>query len=317
MIEVTAPSNIALIKYMGKSQVSGNKPTNGSLSFTLDGLVTKLKVSALDGSSDELRSLEGEHQVELSEKGKKRFLEFFAFLKSEFGIEGSCLIESGNNFPSDCGLASSASSFAALTKGAYAYARKQGVLKSELTLEDLSRLSQKGSGSSCRSFFTPFAIWESEGARAIDVGQQGWLHSVLILESQKKEVSSSAAHVQVLSSLLFQGRVERAELRLESLIEALCADEWEKAFELCWAEFWDMHALFETSVPSFGYMNGAALEALAVVRSFWKREGDGPLVTMDAGPNVHLLFRADQKEVRERLLSELKHKISSLEVLNS
>lgn len=316
MIEVTAPSNIALIKYMGKSQVSGNKPTNGSLSFTLDGLVTRLKISAAAGPQDELRSLQGEHQVELSEKGKKRFLEFFAFLKSEFGIQGPCLIESGNNFPSDCGLASSASSFAALTKGAYEYAKQQGVLRSEISLEELSRLSQKGSGSSCRSFFTPFAVWESEGARAIDVGQKNWRHSVLILESQKKEVSSSQAHVQVLTSLLFQGRVERAENRLRDLIVALRRDEWEKAFELCWAEFWDMHALFETSNPSFGYMNGSALNALGQIRGFWKREGDGPLVTMDAGPNVHLLFRADQAELQKNLLAELKREISGLEVLS-
>jgi len=53
-----------------------------------------------------------------------------------------------------------------------------------------------------------------------------------------------------------------------------------------------MHALFETSRPSFGYMTSGSLEVLRGVKQLtWEKSGDGPLVTMDAGPNVHLLYR--------------------------
>lgn len=55
-----------------------------------------------------------------------------------------------------------------------------------------------------------------------------------------------------------------------------------------------MHALFETANPSFGYMTSHSLALLNLVRELWSRDGDGPLVTMDAGPNVHLIWRSEQ-----------------------
>lgn len=318
MVKVQAPSNIALIKYMGKSQVEGNRPTNASLSYTLNHLVTEVVVEESRDGQDQVQALpKEEYSLVLSEKGKKRFLDFFTALKREFSIPGHHVISSGNNFPSDCGLASSASSFAALTKATYELARSKGVLSKEWSPEELARLSQKGSGSSCRSFFSPFSLWDDEGARAIDLGIDQLLHSVLILEDSKKEVSSSQAHVQVLTSSLFKGRVERAENRLKALIEALRSKDWKRSYQICWEEFWDMHVLFETSVPSFGYLNGSAITALNELRSYWKENGDGPLVTMDAGPNVHLLFRPDQADVRTRILGRLQAKIPSMGVLSS
>jgi diphosphomevalonate decarboxylase len=41
--------------------------------------------------------------------------------------------------------------------------------------------------------------------------------------------------------------------------------------------------------------NSAVL--LRILEKFWEQKGDGPLVTMDAGPNVHLLYRPDQSEM--------------------
>lgn len=316
-IEVKAPSNIALIKYMGKAQVEGNRPTNASLSYTLNHLNTELRLSSLDNGTDQIKTIPGEYELRLSDKGRKRFLNFFDQLKKTFSLKGSFLIESGNNFPSDCGLASSASSFAALTLAAHEMALKSKVLDQPWSKEKLASVSQTGSGSSCRSFFSPFSVWDEDGARGIDLGISSFKHSVLILEQSKKLVSSSQAHVQVLSSSMFQGRVERAALRLQKLIESFINKDWKSSFEICWAEFWDMHVLFETSVPSFGYLNPSSLLALSELRQFWKERGDGPLVTMDAGPNIHLLFRENQGDLQEELLKTLQHKISDLRVINS
>ena len=43
-IETSAPSNIALIKYMGKSDSAVNRPTNASLSWTLENLRTYVRI---------------------------------------------------------------------------------------------------------------------------------------------------------------------------------------------------------------------------------------------------------------------------------
>lgn len=308
MIEVSAPSNIALIKYMGKEQ--GNIPANASLSYSLKHLRTRLSLQPAE--FDDWQALDSDYPIVLSEKGKARYLAFFAQLKEYFGLQGNFLLRSANNFPSDCGLASSASSFAALTLGAYELFVQQqpggargfkAQLQKDLPL--LSALSRRGSGSSCRSLYPEWALWEGETARELEFPLRNLQHLAVIVEEQKKEVSSSEAHLRVNSSLLMQGRRQRAEQRLQELQAALQTGNWAAAYEICWAEFWDMHALFESSRPSFGYMNAASLAVLEICRAYWRETGDGPLVTMDAGPNVHLLFRREQeaayRELSERL----------------
>ena len=144
-----APSNIALIKYMGKSE--GNRPANSSLSYTLDHLVTEVRIEDGAGHDQWLPLMEGRFSADVSEAGQRRFLEFFAEIKRVFKISGFYRLHSGNNFPSDCGLASSASSFAALTKATYELSKDKGQGPNRSDAE-LSRLSRQGSGSSCRSF---------------------------------------------------------------------------------------------------------------------------------------------------------------------
>lgn len=295
-VEASAPSNIALIKYMGKTEAAVNRPANASLSYSLEHLRTFVTIEEAPATTWE--PLPGYPKIELSEKGRTKFLKHFERLQKQWEIGGTYKIKSANNFPSDCGLASSASSFAALTLATYelACAKRPGFAVEK---PELSRLSRMGSGSSCRSLYWPWAIWREEAAEPVDLPLR-LHHAVIMVEDGIKAVSSSDAHVRVTSSLLYKGRPARADERLGALTAALetaatraPSDRWREAFELCWAEFWDMHALFETSQPSFGYMNEGSLKALSHLRRIWE-SGDGPLVTMDAGPNIHVLLREDQ-----------------------
>ncbi len=314
--EVSAPSNIALIKYMGKIEGTGNQPTNSSLSWTLENLRSFVRLTS-DPSlpADQWAPLKRDNlvDIEMSEKSISRFLKHFEFLKQEFGIQGHFRVESANNFPSDCGLASSASSFAALTMAAIDLFGKMGNSKAqEMTLMEQAELSRKGSGSSCRSFFGPWALWFKEGVRPVEFPMHPLLHQVVVVENSVKAVSSSDAHKRVTSSPLFQNRTERAEHRLANLMQAFRQngdelENWKQAFVLVWDEFRDMHQLFETSEPSFSYMTPETNEVLNEMAFVWKERGDGPLVTMDAGPNVHLLYRADQAA----LAAELEKKLSA------
>lgn len=295
----SAPSNIALIKYMGKVKNQGNLPTNASLSYTLDQLRTFVRLTPIQDSQDSWAPLEGKEYeaLKLSDKGQVRFLDYLKFLKTQWGVEENFRIESANNFPSDCGLASSASSFAALTLAASQMFQQIKPQRWGTELSILSGLSRQGSGSSCRSFFTPWALWAGEYAEPVEFPYTKLLHQVIIVESSKKEVSSSLAHKLVAQSSLFPGRVERAELRLEDLKISLRAKKWRESFEIVWAEFWDMHALFTTCAPPFMYMTAGSVKVLEGALAFWKTHNDGPIVTMDAGANVHFLWREDQKEL--------------------
>ena len=131
------------------------------------------------------------------------------------------------------------------------------------------------------------------------------LHQVIIVEKQTKAISSSEAHQRVGSSLLFAGRPARAETRLAQLLTSLKTQDWQRSFELVWQEFWDMHALFETATPPFGYLTDDTLTVLSCVKNLWLQHADGPLVTIDAGPNVHLLFRPEQINLMKQIADEL------------
>jgi diphosphomevalonate decarboxylase len=295
---VSAPSNIALIKYMGKIEGSGNKPTNSSLSYTLENLKTFVRLTQIDQGEDQWKPLvrpDLEH-LDLSEKGKLRFLKHFLNLKEKWNINATFLIESANNFPSDCGLASSASSFAALTLAAAEVFQKMNPQVWGKDKKTLSELSRQGSGSSCRSLFGPWALWQHEYAEQMGLELTDMHHIVVVVEDSKKQISSSEAHKLVTTSPRFEGRPERAEIRLKDLVNALRFNDWHLARQIVWDEFVDMHRLFETSTPSFSYMNADSKQVLEDCQNFWTKWQDGPLVTMDAGANVHMLFRQDQKK---------------------
>ena len=54
-----------------------------------------------------------------------------------------------------------------------------------------------------------------------------------------------------------------------------------------------MHTLFHTAKPAFMYMNSGSQSVLQKILQLWQKSDDGPLVTMDAGSNIHLLFNED------------------------
>lgn len=314
-IMVSAPSNIALIKYMGKWDQGLNLATNSSLSWTLNHLRSFVRLSQpTDSNRDEWRLLPGYEPMELSGTGREKFLNHVKRLKAHFGLGAQTfLVESANDFPSDCGLASSASSFAALTKAFYSW-----VLGEELSQEqivEMAFLSKQGSGSSVRSFLHPWCLWhtakhpDKKGEEKIQpllsAHFNDLLHAVVVVSGQVKSVSSSQAHRRVTSSLVFGGRVERAEQRLQEMIGAIAIGDWQSLRNIAWEEFWDMHGLFVTSRPSFSYMTPLSLKVLDFFQEAWELQNDGPIVTMDAGPNVHLLYRLEQKELAERQLKEL------------
>ena len=313
-VREAAPSNIALIKYMGKTGPAGNLPANASLSYSLPHLSTTVEIElAQDGTQDHWLPLKGEdtYPLELSQGGQQRFLKHFNFLKKELHLPaGPYVVRSANNFPSDCGLASSASSFAALTQAAYSLHRPRSVWGPKDLLR-MSELSRSGSGSSCRSLFKGWALWQGSAAEPVSgLAFENLRHLGVVTEAGVKEISSSRAHEMVTTSLLFSERSQRANERCEKLLSALHHGHWAQCFETTWAEFWDMHALFETSRPSFGYMTSGSLKILEVVRSYWKEHGDGPLATMDAGPNVHLLFRDQQTQAYEFFKNRLSDNFS-------
>ncbi len=293
-----APANIALIKYMGKKDNVNNIPNNPSLSYTLNNLISSVELESQAGKEDFWEPLEtpGAEPFVLSPAGQQRFLQHLARMKEYFHYSGSFIVRSTNNFPQGSGLASSASSFAALTKCA-ALALSELSSQPLPSIETQAQLSMRGSGSSCRSFYSPWAFWKDETVAAIELPYPQLQHQVIIISHAEKHVLSSDAHLRVKSSHNYPTRSQRAETNLRGLLAALKEKDWSNAYQICWREFQDMHQLFATSIPPFNYITATCSTALKSLQDLWQRKGDGPIVTMDAGPNIHLLYRPDQAEL--------------------
>ncbi len=295
---VSAPSNIAIIKYMGKTSAEQNLPTNPSISYTLNHLRSFVSIESNSLGIDTWQPLDGNGllPLELSDKGKYKFLKYFGRLKEFWSVDSFFSIKSANNFPSDCGIASSSSSYAALTLAAATVFNKMNPKKEVIELGFLSAWSRLGSGSSCRSFFDPWAIWKGERAEPWDCAFRDLNHCVLLVDSSLKEVSSSEAHLRVTTSPLFADRIHKVTERLKRLERANSDRNWNQFSILAYEEFQEMHELFETSQPRFTYRKEETLGILNKLNELNKTLESKILITMDAGNNIHCMALPNRRD---------------------
>ena len=123
------------------------------------------------------------------------------------------------------------------------------------------------------------------------------MHIVVLTSKEKKKIPSSKAHKIVLTSPLYKDRPQRAKKRLSLFLKALEYKDWKELHRIAQTEFYDMMDLFHTASPSFSYFTKDTVIVLNIIDKLWKENNDGPLVTMDAGPHVHLIWRKDQKQL--------------------
>ncbi len=326
-----APSNIALLKYMGKARSDLNVPAHGSLSMTLQGLASYAEVTQSKGNED--RSVQDWPELLSSDeraacglplfsnpaKAQEKVLKHVALCREvlsgeawaavpTYGVEVRCV----NGFPTGAGIASSASSLAAITLAlAWSFAKDPDEFREAFSSQGsplrakLADLSRRGSGSSCRSFMGPWVEWnvsqEVSQLTSHDSPLRDLVDLVLVVDDQPKLVSSSDAHLRVTTSPLWNGRVQRAEDRLSQIRSALQQGSLESLAQLAWAEAWEMHSLFHTAQPPFSYWTGRTMELLQWF-SHHQTDRRFPVLTLDAGPNIHLLARkADCLGWKERL----------------
>ena len=312
-ITIQAPSNIAFIKYWGK--FGRQYPINPSLSMTLKKCVTK--------STFELNvnSERPEIKVYLAEKFQEDFsVRIQNFLRSLVDIHPdfknlSGTIKSNNTFPHSAGIASSASSFACL---GYFLALVERELNGEVVEPIEQRASffaRLGSGSAARSIHPGFNLWgnfEEIGNNDYSIVLQDDIHSefndlrdcILIVDSEKKKVSSSAGHALMHSHPYKAARIQQALDHTRKMLSALKNGDWELFGEVLENEALTLHGLMMNSSPSFLLLRPGSLEIIEKVRAF-REESKLPLFfTIDAGPNIHLIYPGKDAPVIERFITE-------------
>jgi diphosphomevalonate decarboxylase len=103
-----------------------------------------------------------------------------------------------------------------------------------------------------------------------------------------------------------QSRINQANSNMYLLAEALRKGDWNSFIEITESEALTLHALMMSSSPGFLLMEPSSIEIMRRIREYRKRSSKPLCFTLDAGPNIHLIYRQqDQDEIRGFIQNEL------------
>ena len=298
-ISVQSPSNIALVKYWGKTPIQ--IPANSSISFTLKNCYTQTTISFEKSN---------EFQIDVSVDGKKNiaFLpkieQFFRRIKeySPYVYDYKLQIDTLNTFPHSSGIASSASGFSALAYAVVQLEKQLSNLNEKEAMIKASFLSRLGSGSACRSLFGPLAIWGkheklqyTSDLYAIEYHEihdvfKDFQDTILLIDKGQKKVSSTIGHDLMTNHPYAKQRFLQAQENIISMISILKSGSLDEFIAKTESEALTLHGMMMTSNPYFVLMKEGTLSCINKIWKF-REETKIPLCfTLDAGANLHVLY---------------------------
>ncbi|MCP9263929.1 Diphosphomevalonate decarboxylase [Dirofilaria immitis] len=301
-VEVTAPINIALIKYWGKRNEDFMLPLNDSISLSINNVYAKTRIRigssikedsvSINGSNiclskypgflrcfNEVRRIIRKRPItpEITENSEKRNY----FSKFE--------IVSETSFPIKAGLASSAAGFAAIAYGL-------GQIY-QLSITDIVRVARMGSGSACRSILSGLVHWKAgtaeDGADCVCetvFPEDYWptLRSLILVTSyDAKEVSSSIG----MRSTVKTSKLLKA--RLTIVKSAFQRRDFEELAEVIMSDSGQLHALCMDTLPSLKYLNDNSWYLMQLIHALNRYcKSKKVAYTFDAGPNCCLFMES-------------------------
>ena len=304
-----SPSNIALVKYWGKR--GKQLPQNPSISFTLSECRSETFVEFERADRFGFSFFfEGKKTPAFGSKIEKFLMDNQAFFP--FINQLNLKVESRNTFPHSSGIASSASSMSAFVMclldiesmlvGPSTLRGASGASGSG-TLTKASYFSRLASGSAARSVFPKMALWGATpyykgSSEEYAVSLADDIHpvfktfhdSILIVSGEAKSVSSRVGHALMEGNPYAPARYAQANENIKNLLAALKGGDLDTFINITESEALQLHALMMCSNPSYILMKPNTLRIIEIIRQF-REETKTPLCfTLDAGPNVHLLY---------------------------
>lgn len=299
IIKARYPSNIALVKYWGKY---GNQlPCNPSVSMTLKEAYTDTEL-VLNEKTKKEPEFEYYFEGQLNAAFGNKVLNYFqrqeelAPLLTDYAIA----LHSHNSFPHSAGIASSASAFAAIA--AVGLQALDLGLDEESFKQKASDLARRGSGSACRSFYDGYAAWGvveglvgSSEEYAVPVEEvhpdfQTMRDAILIIDDAPKAVSSSVGHGLMKDHPYAQSRFEQGRQQSAEMISILKSGDFQSFISVVEGEALTLHAMMMTSADYYLLVRPNTVFMIERLFEFRKETGLPVCFTLDAGPNLHILY---------------------------
>lgn len=307
-----APSNIALIKYWGKKD--HQLPVNASLSLTLENstTTTTLIYRRKKARENDISVKYFFHDLQ-HPKFEEKVLRLLERLCSEmpFLTAYELVFRSSNNFPHSTGIASSASSMCALAL--CLVSMKENITGKQLTDEDflrsVSSIARLGSGSASRSVYGGWVTWGSspgisqssdEYATPFLLPPESRLNqlrdSILIVSTKEKTVSSSTGHLLMNAHPYLEGRKTQANSNFNRIIDAIRTGDFHTMATIAENEALSLHALLMSSSSDGLLLHANTLHLISEIKQFRTETGLELFFTLDAGPNLHLIYPEDRRD---------------------
>jgi len=314
-----SPSNIALVKYWGKKGFQ--VPANPSLSMTLSSSFTETSVEFFHLKTPGKISIEFFFEGEKNELFESKIVKYFENISTElpFLKDSHFIINSKNTFPHSAGIASSASAMSALALCLCSI--EQLLLEGRENQNDeffkrASYFARIGSGSAARSVYDGLVSWGEtdliEGSsddfatqfpQAMHPIFEGFRDSILIVSKGEKEVSSRAGHALMNNHPYAEARYAQAVNNLGKLIHAIPRGDLDTFIKVVENEALSLHAMMMASSPGFILYGANTLAIIQEIVKFRKQSDANVCFTLDAGPNVHLLYPEKESELVKQFIT--------------
>jgi len=307
LVTVSAPTNIAVIKYWGKADATYNTPINDSVSVTLDQADLRAVTTAAASLSFEkdrlwLNGVEESTDTKRFRacvEGVKALASETESVRKEDWQKMHVHISSYNTFPTAAGLASSAAGYAALVAALAELMNAKETYPGQLTT-----IARQGSGSACRSLYGGFVAWRKGSAdndwkfsMAEQIAdEKHWPEMralILVVSDQKKDTSSTTGmNTSVATSELLRHRAQVVvPSRMQTIEKAYKEKDFETFGKVTMQDSNQFHATCLDTYPPIFYMNDISRTIIRLVTVYndWAKEIRAAY-TFDAGPNAVLYF---------------------------
>jgi len=314
-----AHPNIALIKYWGRNPKlpsNLNIPTNDSISMTKQSidtettgikLLTHTTIEFSEEYNEDIGFLKDEDVlIPFDQVQMERILKVVNPLRELASNDLNFKMVSENKFPTAAGLASSASAFAAL---AICVAK---ALKLNLSKKELSKYARLGSGSASRSIHGGFVWWHRGDSHDTSYAEQlcqcnefDIAAVIAVIDRGKKQVSSDVGINYAHTSMFNQTRIDESLKQTEEIKKAIEDNDFTTVGKIAEKNCLYMHSVMMTSNPPLFYWNPKTLKVIKTITSKRKKEGIEFYFTVDAGPNIHCLCRAEDLDNAQQVIEDI------------
>jgi len=306
-----AHSNIALIKYWGRAQDHDpdlNIPLNDTVSMTKYGLSegvhlqTHTTIEFFSDYDKDVVIVEGQG---ITGRHLDRIIRVIDHLRTMAKVDSKFKMMSHNDFPTQAGLASSASAFAALALAA------ASALGLKLSREDISKVARLGSGSAARSIHGGFVYCHKGNSHDTSFAEQICTRNcfdmnavIAVVDAGKKEITSDEGHHLAHTSPFNNIRIQKSQGQAKEIKKLILENNFDAVGQMAEVNCLYMHSVMMTSQPALFYWQPTTLSIIKTIQKL-RKEGLPCYFTIDAGSNIHCLCQSKNMDTLQQIIEKI------------